>query len=254
MKMTKKNIGRFGGQVKQYESGRRDYGPEIIEYLKSLLHSKNPLILDLGCGTGISTRQLISIGKIIGCDPDLIMLKAAKRHKTNQLIKYIVSYADKLPFKDSTFDAVTAFAAFHWFNDKKSVSEIKRVLKPGGLLFLANKTGTASWGNGYRQAIIKSTGVKVIGFRYNTNYDPINNLKRNGFLKIKTKTWKKSEIYTLANALEYVQSISIWNSVPKNKRKLAIKGLREYFEGLLKNKGRIERKLILKAVAGYKKA
>lgn len=250
----KKFLGKFGRQVKQYEKARRNYGEEVIKYLKKIISFKNPLILDLGCGTGISSRQLLKIGQVVGCDPDPIMLKAAQYHNNDRKIKYVLGKAEKLPFKNNFFDVVTAFASFHWFNDKKALNEIKRVLKPHGIFFIVNKNGAKNWGEGYRQAIIKSTGQKIAGFKNNTKvYNPIKDLKTANFTKIKIKTWKQSELFTLANALEYVQSVSIWNSVPKKKRQLALNGLRKYFQELLKRKGKIERKLTLKAISAYKK-
>ena len=49
-------LGKFGGQVKNYEKGRSGYSHEVFAFLKSLIKAKKPLILDLGCGTGIATR------------------------------------------------------------------------------------------------------------------------------------------------------------------------------------------------------
>jgi ubiquinone/menaquinone biosynthesis C-methylase UbiE len=244
-----KKLGKFGAQVAQYEKGRRNYSAEVFKYIKKLNKIKNPLILDLGCGTGISSRQLLTVGKVIGCDLDPIMLKAAKRHKTIKPIKYIIGKANNLPFKNSTFDIVTTFAAFHWFHDRKSISEIKRVLKPAGKFFVVNKTGIMSWGKNYRKAIMKSIGQPIAEFG-NKNFQPDKILRANGFKEVEMKIWQNKEIFTLANALEYVQSISIWNSVPKNKRELALAGLNKYFSTVLKRKGKIERRLNLKVVSG----
>ncbi len=249
---NKKKLGKFGQMVKEYENARRPYGQAAIKYLKKLIKTKNPLILDLGCGTGISSRQLITIGKIIGCDPDPIMIKAAKRHKSPHPIKYVLGKAEKLPFNDSRFDAVTAFAAFHWFANKKALAEIKRVLKPKGVFFAVNKTGVKSWGEGYRKTIMRSIGGPMPEFGYQ-NFQPARSLKENGFINIKTRIWPYRETYTLANALEYVQSVSIWNSVPKNKRAKALVGLKKHFQALLKRTGKIERKLSLKVITGQSK-
>jgi ubiquinone/menaquinone biosynthesis C-methylase UbiE len=70
--------------------------------------------------------------------------KAARKHKTVNKEKYVTGSAERIPFSNNTFDAVTAFAAFHWFDNKASLNEIKRVLKPGGIFFVVNKTGLKS--------------------------------------------------------------------------------------------------------------
>lgn len=244
----KNALGKFGEFVEEYQKARRPYPPEVFIFLKSLLKTKKPLILDLGCGTGISTRQLAKVGSVIGCDPDLRMLEAAKK-TGNQ--KYEVGSADKIPFDDSIFDVVTAFAAFHWFDDRKSIAEIKRVLKPGGLIFIVNKTGIKSWGEGYRMAIIKSIGRQVAHFQEDS-YQPRESLEKNGFSKIRVRIWKKTELFDVPNAVEYVQSVSIWNSVPHEFRYVATEGVRAYFEKLKRDTGKIERKLTVKVACGFK--
>ncbi len=111
--------------------------------MKSLVKSKVPLTLDLGCGTGISTRQLKENGfGVYGADKDLVMLEAAHREDTS--ISYFHVAADKLPFGSGYFDIVAAFTAFHWFNDEGSLIEIKRVLKQDGIFFAALVKG-ADW-------------------------------------------------------------------------------------------------------------
>jgi ubiquinone/menaquinone biosynthesis C-methylase UbiE len=76
-----KNLGRFGEFVKEYERARRIYDKAVFDYLKTLVSANDPIILDLGCGTGISTRQLAKIARVIGCDPDPLMLAAARKRK-----------------------------------------------------------------------------------------------------------------------------------------------------------------------------
>lgn len=250
--MVKKLGKKFGELVKEYERARRPYPPEVFDFLKSLLTVKKPLILDLGCGTGISTRQLAELGTVIGCDPDPIMLHAAKAHKRIRNEKYVIGSASNLPFKNSSFNVVTAFAAFHWFDDKKSIVEIKRVLKLGGLIFIVNRTGVRVWGEGYRKAIIKATGRKIARFKKDYSYIPGESLRKSRFNKIRIKHWKKAELFTISNALEYVQSVSIWNSVPKSLRPKALEGLKKYFAKMRREKGKIERRLTVTAVVGVK--
>lgn len=248
----KYKLGDFGSLVKNYERARRMYPKEVFSFLKSYI-PKNPLVLDLGCGTGISTRQIAKFAKVIGCDPDPIMLRVAKKNKVSEKENYVLGSSQNLPFKDETFNAVTAFAAFHWFDDKKSLREIKRVLRPGGVVFIVNRVGARKWGEGYREAITKTLKIKVAHFKKGRSYGPGMSLRRNGFKNIKIKTWRKSELYTLKNALEYVQSVSIWNSVPPSLRPKALIGLISYFKNLKQKEGGIIRRLTVKAVVGTKR-
>lgn len=74
-------------------------------------------ILDLGSGTGLAKKFF---KKIICVDPAKKMLSKEDIH----------AKAEKLPFKDKTFDSVLCVTAIHHFDIKKAIPEIKRVSKP----------------------------------------------------------------------------------------------------------------------------
>jgi len=133
----KYGYGDFGNLSGHYAKARLKYPEEIMDFLFSLTNSRDE-ILDLGSGTGISTRQIAQRNqKVIGCEKDSQMVKEAI--KENDGINYVIAPAEKLPFANGTFPAVTAFSAFHWFCNDGAVSEIKRILKPNGIFFVANK-------------------------------------------------------------------------------------------------------------------
>ena len=243
---------KFGRLVTNYQKARRAYPVETLSYLKHHLWSRHLKILDLGCGTGIATRQMAKFGHVIGADPDAAMLRVAKRHSRIQDENYVRATARRLPWSNASFDAVTAFSAFHWFTDPKSIAEIKRVLKPGSIFFVANKNGVRSWGAGYRNVIMQAIHRPVADFIKTTDYDPKKILARHGFKKIRVRTWKKSEFYSLKNALEYVQSTSIWNSVPPRLRLRALTSLKAFFQATLRKRGKIERRLNVRVVIGTK--
>ena len=137
----------FGKLAEDYQKYRKPYDSKIYKKFFSLIKKLNGdiNILDIGCGTGKSTEPLLTEApkkfiknlEVIGCDHDLLMLKYARSSadKKNLPIKYIFGKAEKLPFKDESFDAVIAGTAFHWFADRKAFSEIKRILKTGGFFF-----------------------------------------------------------------------------------------------------------------------
>ncbi len=132
MNPRKNGYGTFGNLSKHYDEARQGFPQEIIDYFWSFLKTESPIILDAGCGTGISTRHLIrDSAKIFGSDNDSEMIKQAQM-KGKDGIGYTVASANDMPFQNGQFDAVTAFSAFHWFCDRESIDEIKRVLKNGG--------------------------------------------------------------------------------------------------------------------------
>jgi SAM-dependent methyltransferase len=51
-------------------------------------------------------------------------------------VETITAYAERMPFEDSSVDAVTSAQAFHWFATEEALDEIARLLRPGGRLGL----------------------------------------------------------------------------------------------------------------------
>ena len=87
----------------------------------SIKINKNARLLDVGCGTGISSDFDCSV---IGIDLSIGLLKQNKNNKK------VLGIAESLPFKDNSFDYIVSITALHNFrNIKKSINEMKRVGK-----------------------------------------------------------------------------------------------------------------------------
>lgn len=94
------------------------------------------LILDLGCGSGLSSQCIEESGHLwVGVDISDAMLSVAKERKKDgdledlQVLK--LDLGDGLPFKPGSFDAAISISALQWLcnADKKSHSPAKRLLK-----------------------------------------------------------------------------------------------------------------------------
>ena len=98
------------------------------------------LVLDIATGTGEVAIEIIKNVKrcrVIGADPSSQMLKLAREKIGSGGITGRIALcqcgAELLPFKNNTFDAVTiAFGIRNTMDPQKSLSEMRRVLKPGG--------------------------------------------------------------------------------------------------------------------------
>ena len=91
-------------------------------------------VLDLGSGTGASYTDLINFD-VTALDPDEQMLSL------NNFEKKVVGKGEELPFKENSFDNV--LCCFVWrnvTNTEKALSEVYRVLKPGGKFILLDMT------------------------------------------------------------------------------------------------------------------
>jgi len=110
---------------------------QILDQLK-----KNATVLDLGCGTGRTTRHLADMGHhVIGIDISPLMIQ--KAHELHPDIAFKVGDATKLDFPDNIFDAVLfSFNGLDCIYPEtqrtEALKEIHRVLKNGGVFIYSS--------------------------------------------------------------------------------------------------------------------
>lgn len=144
------NTKRFDGLADVYDLNRPDYPAAIMERLAAMVASiEGPRsCLDVGCGTGISTRALARAlpgWAIVGLEPNADMLaRATAASGALPAIRYLEGPAETLPTGDATLSLLTAAQALHWFDRPRFYDEVSRTLVPGGLLaILYNNRKTA---------------------------------------------------------------------------------------------------------------
>ncbi len=125
-------------------------------------------ILDVATGTGLIPRKLIAAGRnanITGIDITLAMLKNGQeiiaKEKIGQQISFTTGDAMLMPFRSNNFDLVMSGLATHHMNVPKLLSEILRVLKPGGRFSLADVGGARIW-----RSSIFSFLIKILAYVY----------------------------------------------------------------------------------------
>ncbi len=114
--------------------------PEDLERISALMEpSRHGMILDLGCGPGNFTRHIARCGRtttVVGFDLAEQMLHRAVDLSPNDEFSnvcYMRGNALDLPFESGSFDAVICCGALQIFTDyAQALSEVARVLKPGG--------------------------------------------------------------------------------------------------------------------------
>ena len=133
-------------------------------------------VLDVACGTGDMVLELMKRGcAVTGVDISEEMLSIAK---TKAPATYMISDAEQLPFPDATFDAVTcAFGVRNFVHLEQGLSEMLRVLKPGGrMVILELSTPDCAiikpFYNLYTKHIIPWLGSRIAGNREAYTYLP----------------------------------------------------------------------------------
>lgn len=100
------------------------------------LQGRPPRILDVGCGTGANLEMLAQFGETEGVD---VSEDALAFCRARGLSDVKLGAAEQLPYADASFDLVTALDVVeHLDDDAAGLSEMRRVLRPGGraLLFV----------------------------------------------------------------------------------------------------------------------
>ena len=176
----------FDQLVSEYDAGRVGYANDVYNNLIAFGLLPKHAIVDIGCGTGLGSAPLIENNyNVTGVDPSEAMLAVARERYPQA--KWVRGSAEKLPFEAGSFDVAISAQAFHHADPQKAIAEIRRVLRPNGIVAIwwkslmsddpvkqlrdsiARDMGIAplasSWRGGFKEfysAGFRETGVRVI--------------------------------------------------------------------------------------------
>ena len=144
-----RDVRRFDRWAASYDRSimqRLYFGP-VHSRMLDLIGEEGPkggpgCVIDVGCGTGRLLRAVSSRwpnARLVGVDPAGQMVAEATRLAPKTVFE--VAPAESLPFPDQSADLVLSSLSFHhWADQKKGLSEVARVLNPGGFFCLADHT------------------------------------------------------------------------------------------------------------------
>jgi ubiquinone/menaquinone biosynthesis C-methylase UbiE len=121
----------FSGHSKLYATFRPTYPDDLYEFIFKHLQSRST-VWDCATGNGQVAQYLsLHFDQVFATDISQQQLDSA--HQAENIL-YSVQPAEKTNFQDQTFDLITVGQALHWFELPQFYAEVKRVIKPHGLL------------------------------------------------------------------------------------------------------------------------
>lgn len=121
----------FSGHSEDYKRYRPGYPPELFEYLAKQV-TEPQAVWDCGTGNGQGAVMLAPhFSHVYATDASAKQIEQAHAQDN---IQYSVATAENSGLPDQSVTLVTVFQALHWFNLEAFFAEVKRVLKPGGVL------------------------------------------------------------------------------------------------------------------------
>ncbi len=147
---------RFAGAASGYAQHRPSYPPAVLDWVLAEAGVRpGARVADVGCGTGILTRQLAERElDVVGIDPNEDMLAEARAVEGRA--KYCRGDAAATGLDDASLALITVAQAFHWFNVDGALAEFQRILMPRGqVAAIWNLRGDSPFMTHYRELLLR---------------------------------------------------------------------------------------------------
>ncbi|MES2727366.1 MAG: class I SAM-dependent methyltransferase [Bacteroidota bacterium] len=190
----------------RYAKGRPDFHDNTIAQVKDFLQLTRSInkALDIACGTGLSTKALLTIAEhVYGTDTSEHMLNNAVK---NDAIRYRLAAAEQQPFDNKIFDLITVCSGVHWFNIDAFLNEANRLLKDDAWLILYDNFFIADMEltDGFKDWYLTTYLEKYPAPKRNESYDWSNeNLQHKQFALVHESNFTNAVDFTKSELVLY---------------------------------------------------
>ena len=213
----------FNPLAENYAKYRTGYSSDLVDAIVGFGAQPGRAILDVACGTGISTALFEQRGCIMtGVDPSEEMLIRARERLPRAT--FVAGSVEALPFESKTFDGAICAQAFHWFDQPRAFAELIRVVKPGGPV--------AVW---WKQlaADVAMRDIRAEAERF-TGLDPLPDLMQGGFASFYAAPFADRALRVVPFTVRI--SVADWMGYEHSRKRIANAhdeaGMRRYFDRL----------------------
>ena len=142
------NARRFSGFADLYDAVRPVPPLVLADVLATYAGGRPDLVVDLGSGTGLSTRWAAGwASQAIGVEPNADMRDRAATITNEGNVRYVDGWSSATGLPDHCADIVLAVQALHWMDPEATFAEVARVLRPGGVFAALDCDWPPSVGN-----------------------------------------------------------------------------------------------------------
>lgn len=132
------NVQRFAGFGTLYDQNRPTAPEEVVTILTHYLQNKPQTVVDVGCGTGLSSFLWLNAAQqIIGVEPsdDMRAVAIGKWEAMNnpEQLRFVKGFSHEIELPDASADIITCSQSFHWMEPQTTLREFARILRPGGV-------------------------------------------------------------------------------------------------------------------------
>ncbi len=126
----------FDAWAGEYDRYRPGYPAELFETIQAQLALPSPpRVVDLGAGTGRASLAMAELGwRVTAVEPGKPMLDQLRASAANEglLVSTVQATAEATSLDPASADLATAAQSFHWFDQDAALTEMARIVKPGG--------------------------------------------------------------------------------------------------------------------------
>jgi ubiquinone/menaquinone biosynthesis C-methylase UbiE len=119
----------------RYDAHRPSPPAALLDLLCLAAQIERPsLVVDLGSGTGLSTRAWADrADEAVGVEASAEMRARAEEVTEAENVRFVHAFADATGLPDESADIVTCSQSFHWMDPETTLTEVARILRPGGV-------------------------------------------------------------------------------------------------------------------------